>query len=197
MKYNHKRIILMSLIFAALWCPIMYVTDYPTEYWVGVAAVGYIMTFGMGYIVWRINTFALSKTYAYTVATFGERDPDESISDGQRRMAEVIGTAFVVSVGYITAGLAIMLTSLIIQAVGLPAIDSYLLRVNLVLAGVSLCLIVGFHALVHLEIYRARLRRGQHIHPITLARQYLRIGLRKIDNLPFVVRIPSSESQTA
>ena len=196
MRYDHKRIIRASLINAVMWCLILYVTDYPAESWAGVAAVGYIMTFGVVTVVSRVNTFALRKTYAYTVATFGERDPDESISDGQRRTAEIVGTAFVLAVGYISAGLAIMLTSLIIQVAGLPAIDSSLLNVNLALGGVSLCFIAGFHALVHLAIYRARRIRGQQIHPVTLARQYLRIGLRKIDRLFSVTRIPS-EAQGA
>ena len=191
MKYNHKKI-----INAALWCFLLYVTDYPPELWAGVAAVGYIMMFGVQFIVSHVNTFALRKTYAYTVAAFGERESDEPISDGQRRTAEIVGTAFTLAVGYITVGLALMLTSLIIQAAGLPAIDSFLLNMNLVLAGVSLCLIVGFHALVHLAIYRARRRRGQQIHPVTLARQYLRIGLRKIDKLFSVARVPS-EPQAA
>ena len=197
MRYDHKKIITTSLIIAAVWCFVLYVKDYPPESWAGVVAVGYIMMFGVGNVVSRINTLAIRKTYAYTVATFGERDPDEPISDGQRRTAEIVGTAFVLAVGYISAGLAIMLTSLIIQAVGLPVLDSSLLKGNLVAAGVSLCLIVGFHALVHLAIYRARRRRGQHIRPLTLARQYLRIGLRKIDKLFSVARVPSSESQTA
>ena len=197
MRYNHKGIITASLTIAALWCSILYVTDYPPESWAGVAAVGYIMMFSMLHIVSHINTFALSKTYAYTVATFGERDPDDPISDGQRWTAEIVGTAFVLAVGYISGGLAIMLTSLIIQAIRLPAIDPSMLKWNLVFASASLCLIVGFHALVHLAIYRARRRRGQQIRPITLTRQYLRIGLRKIDKLFSVARVPSSESQTA
>ena len=196
MKYDHKRIIGISLIIAAFWCFVLYLTDYPVESWAGVAAVGYIMIFGVQFIVSRINTFALRNTYAYTVATFGERDTDEPISNGERWTAEIVGTAFVLAVGYITAGLALMLTSLIIQVAGLPALDSSILKGNLVMAGVSLCLIVGFHAGVHLAIYRARRRRGQQIHPVTLARQYLRIGLRKIDKLFSVARIPS-EAQTA
>ena len=196
MRYDHKRIIVTSLIMATAWCFTLYLTDYPPESWAGVAAVGYIMMFGVAVIVSRVNTFALRKTYAYTVATFGERDTDESISDGQMWAAEIVSSGFVLAVVHISVGLSVMLTSLIIQAAGLPAIDSSLLNGSLVIAGVSLCFIVGFHALVHLAIYRAHRRRGRQIHPVTLARQYLRIGLRKIDKLFSVTRIPS-EAQRA
>ena len=190
MKHNHKKIILLSLMMAALWCSLLYATDYPPESWAGVAAVAYSTLYGVQFVVSRANAFAIRKTYDYLVATFGKPDPNASLTHSQRLTADIISTAFMVAVGYITGGLTIILTSLVIQAVGLPAIGSRVLETNLILAGASVSFIVAFHAGIHVAIYKARRKKEQYIQPVALARQYLHNGLRKIEKLFSVIPIP-------
>ena len=180
MNYNHKRIILISLLAAGWLCSILYLMDYPREAWAGVAAVAYIILYVTAVVVSAINTLALKKTASYVVATFGDREADETISSGQRWVAEFIGTVFLFATGYITAGIALFVTSLVVQAMGLPPLDFGFLKPMLGFPLGSLIFIVGFHAGVHLAILRARLKKGRGIHPVALVQQYLSIGLRKI-----------------
>ena len=180
MNYNHKRILLTSLLVAGGLCFVLHLMDYPREAWAGVATVAYVILYATGVVVSTINTVALEKTASYVVATFGDREPDETISSGQRWVAEFIGTAFSLATGYITAGVSLFVTSLVVQALGLPPLDIGVLKATLGYSLGSLIFIVGFHAGVHLAILRARLKKGQGIHPVALVQQYLSVGLRKI-----------------
>ena len=132
---NKRRVvvhIVQALIYATAWLVMLWMSEYPLNEWVGVAALGYLAWYASNTLVSGAVRFALARVYKYAVSIHGEPDRHAKVSKRTERAVGFLAALLIYGVGFTTSGFMFILTWLGMIALDFPMLDTNIKLVGLV-----------------------------------------------------------------
>ena len=143
---NRKNLIahiIQALIWTSGWYALLWMSEYPINEWVGVAALGYFAWYVSHLIFGNTVRFVLSRTYRYAVNIYGEpKNEHASLNKKMEWAIAFLAALLIYGVGFATSGLMFILTWFGLIALDFPMLDINIRLVGLVLVTLGLLMML-------------------------------------------------------
>ena len=157
------RHIVAALLISAMWLAVAILEQYPTEDWVGVVVVGYLVWRVLNEVVFRLAQYGVRKILAYAQTVYDRKDMELPSGNSGSQLSQIIAVAYIYSLGLVISGLMIIISPEIINAVGLPSLEldqSF----GLIMSGIGGAFVIAFFGLALIRLIQLnRSRSARHL----------------------------------